>query len=77
MHMSVGLDEGDTVMLPGAEFRRMIARERRLVRLLEKADRLYSARGLVANSIDCGKWINDVRDAISPSPASENSEGGK
>lgn len=39
---------------------------RNLKEILKEADRIYSTYGLLAQSSDCGKWINSVRKAISP-----------
>ena len=42
----------------------LIAASPEIGALLAQAVRLYEAYGLVAGSPECGKWVNDSRDAL-------------
>lgn len=44
---------------------RLIAAAPDLYALLAEANELYSSRGLLANDMTCGNWINNVRAALS------------
>lgn len=49
---------------PNAANAHLIAASPEIGALLAQAVRLYETYGLVAGSPECGKWVNDSRDAL-------------
>lgn len=40
------------------------AENERLRNALQEAVRLYSSYGLLANRVECGRWVNQAREAL-------------
>lgn len=53
-----------------------VERERgELIDALRKAERLYSTNALLAQSTECGEWINETRELLAKYPPKEPTNG--